>query len=48
MFSGIGGFELGIQRAYNLQSEDAQLQMESSKCCAGGYGKTYKMFRIKP
>jgi DNA (cytosine-5)-methyltransferase 1 len=30
LFSGIGGFELGIQRAYDMQPKDEQLQMESS------------------
>ena len=29
MFSGIGGFELGIQRAFELQPKDAGLQMET-------------------
>ena len=30
MFSGIGGFELGIQRAFDMQPEAAQLQMETN------------------
>ena len=29
-FSGIGGFELGIQRAFDIQPEVAQLQMETN------------------
>ena len=30
MFSGIGGFELGIQRAYELQSKNERLQVETN------------------
>jgi len=30
MFSGIGGFELGIQRAFELQSKDERLQVETN------------------
>ncbi len=30
MFSGIGGFELGIQRAFDMQPKDEQLQVEQN------------------